>query len=131
MLHFRGLEARQVHIEIDALQIDDEVGQQLFVPGTGNLVERDIEGLDLVLILDMDNHTLDFFIAQVFQHIEPLMPADDGHVIVDDDGFHIAELLDGVLDFFIFLVAGLQLFSGIIGRRLQLPDRQDFPFHIR
>ena len=59
------------------------------------------------------------------------MPADDGHVVVHNDRFHIAELFNGVLDFFVFLVAGLQLLPGIIRRRFELADRQDFPFHIR
>lgn len=54
LLHFWCLETRQVYIEIDALQIHDEVGQELFVPGAGDFIERDIEGLDLVFVLDMD-----------------------------------------------------------------------------
>ena len=131
LLHFRRLKACQIYIEIDALQIDDEVGQELFVPGAGDFIERDIKGLDLVFVFNMDDHALHFFIAQFFQHSQALMPADDGHIIVDDNGFHIAELLDGVLDLLIFLVTGLQLLPGVICRRLQLADGQDFPFHIR
>ena len=79
----------------------------------------------------MDNHALDVFIAQVFQHVEPLVAADDRHIVVHNDRFHIAELFNGVLDFFVFLITGFQLFPGIIGRRLQLADGQDFPFHIK
>ena len=138
VVHFREklldlwcLEARQVDVEVDALQIDDEVSQELFVPGTCDFVERDVECLDLMLILDMDDDTLDFFIAQVLEDRQTLMSADDGHVVVDDDGFHIAELLDGLLDFLVFFIAGLQLFPGVIGCRLQRLGGQHFPFHIR
>ena len=131
LLYFRGLETRQIHIEIDTLQIHDKVSQELFVPGPGDFIERDVKSLYLVFVLDMDKHALDILIAQVLQHIEPLVAADDCHVVVDDDRFHVAEFLDGVLDFFVFLVAGLQLFPGIVGRGFQLPDRQGFPFHIR
>lgn len=67
-----------------------------------------------MFVFDMDNHALDFFIAQFFQHCQALMPADDGHVVVGNDGFYITELLDGMLNFFIFLVAGLQLLPGVI-----------------
>ena len=131
LFHFRCLKACQVYIEIDALQIHDEVSQELFVPGPCDFVERDVKGLDLVFIFNMDNDTLDFFIPQVFQHIEPLVASDDCHVVVHDDGFHITELFNGVLDFSVFLVTWLQLLPGIIRRRFELADRQDFPFHIR
>lgn len=123
--------ASKVYIEIDALQINDEVGQELFVPGTCDFVERNVERLDLMLILDMDNDTLDFLVAQILQYGQTLMPADDRHVVIDDDGFHIAKLPDGLLDFLVFLVARLQLLPVVICRRLQLTDGQHLPFHIR
>ena len=47
LLDFRCFKARQVDVEVDALQIHDEVGQERFVPGAGDFIERDIEGLDL------------------------------------------------------------------------------------
>lgn len=131
LFHFRCFKARQVDVEVDALQINDEVGQELFVPGTCDFVERNVERLNLMLILDMDNDTLDFFVAQILQYGQTLMPADDRHVVIDDDGFHIAKLPDGLLDFLVFLVARLQLLPVVICRRLQLTDGQHLPFHIR
>ena len=131
LLDFRCFKARQVDVEVDALQIDDEVGQELFVPGTRDFIERNVERLDLMLILDMDNDTLDFFVAQILQYGQTLMPADDRHIVIDDDGFHIAKLLNGLLDFLVFLVARLQLLPGVICRRLQLANGQHLPFHIR
>ena len=55
----------------------------------------------------MQHDALGFGIAKVFQNGQTLVAADDRHVVVDDDGFDIAELLYGAFDFLIFFVAGL------------------------
>jgi hypothetical protein len=39
------------------------------------------------------------------------MSANDGHIVVDDNGFYVAELLDGLFNFFVFLIPWFQLLS--------------------
>ena len=129
LLDLRGFKASEVCIEVGSLQVNDEVSQKLFIPGTRDFIKGDVQSLDLILILNMDFHTLHFRIAQVFQNRESLVTADDGHVVVDDDRLYISKLQNGVLDFLIFFIPSLQLLAGIVCRRTERIHRQGFPLH--
>ena len=129
LLDFWGFKTSEVRIEIRRLQIHDKVSQKLFVPSTRNFIEGDIQSLDLVLILDVNHHTLDFGIAQILENGQTLVTADDRHIIIDDNRLHIAKLLDGVLNLLIFLIAGFEFLAGIVSCRTERIHRQSFPFH--
>jgi len=129
LLDFWSLKASEVRIEIGGLQINDEVSQKLFIPSTRDFIKGDVQSLDLVLILNMDFHTLHFRVAQVFQNRQSLVTADNGHVVVDDDRLYISKLQNGVLDFLIFFIPSLQLFAGVIRCRTECIHRQGFPLH--
>ena len=131
LLNFGRFKTSEVDVEINALQVNQEVSQQLFVPGAGDFVERHVERLDLMLVLNVYKYTLDLGIAQVFHHGQALMAADDGHIVIDDDGLHVAKFLYRVFDFIVFLIARLELLPGVIGRRLQVADGDSLPFHCR
>ena len=68
LLNLRSLKTRQVSIEIHTLQIHQQVSQQLLIPCTRDLIQRNVQRLHLMLIFNMNHYTLNFCISQILQH---------------------------------------------------------------
>ena len=126
-IHLRRVKACVVQVIVRVLQIGQKVSQQLFVPFAGDLVERDVQRLFTGLI-HIDHRAGNLGISQVDGDVEPLVAADDRHVGIHHERVGKAKFLDRVLDLFVFPVSGLQLFAGIVFRRLQHGDRQYLQF---
>ena len=93
-----------------------------------NPVSRRMAGVATADSDHIHHRTGNFRIPQVDGNIQSLMSADDGHVRVHYQRVGKTELLNGVLDLLVFLVSRLQLFAGIVFRRLQHRNREDFQF---
>ena len=130
LLHFRRFKTGKVYVEVDTFQVNQKVCQELFIPSSSDFIEGYIESLYFMLVLDVNLDALNRFIAQILENGQSLMPANDGHVIVHNDGFHVTKLLDGVLDFFVFLISRLELFSRIVCSGFQLIYGEVFPLHL-
>ena len=63
LLDLRSLKASQVSIEVHALQIHQQVSQQLLIPSARDLVQGDIQRLHLMLIFNMNHNALNFCIS--------------------------------------------------------------------
>ena len=105
----------------------EQIGQQVFIPRAGDLVQRDVERLFTGLI-NIYHGTGHLGEAQVDRHSQALMATNDRHVGIHDQRIGKAKLLDRRLDLFILLVAGLELFAGIVFCRFQYGDRQHLQF---
>ena len=53
----------------------------------------------------------------LFRSADALVTTDDRHVLVNNNGVHIAKLQDAGFDFLKFVVSGFELFSRIIAGR--------------
>ena len=126
-LDLRRIEAGEAQVKIGILNILEQIGQQVFIPRTGDFIESDVERLFTGLI-DIHHGAGDLGEAEVDRYGQTLVPADDRHVGIHDQRIGKAKLLDRRLDLFILLVAGLELFAGIVFCRFQYGDRQHLQF---
>ena len=126
-LDLRWIKAGEAEVKITVLNVLQEVGQQVFIPRAGDLVESDVERLFAGLVY-IHHGTGYLGEAQVDCHSQALMPADDRHVGIHDQRIGEAKLLNRRLDLLILLVAGLELFAGIVFSRFQYGDRQHLQF---
>ena len=118
-IHLAGLEAGEGNVEVGGVKLRHERGQLFLVPIALNLVEGDVERLFPPQV-QIDHYAVDFRLAHVHKHFEPLVPAD--HVprpAVPDHRLHIAKLHNGALELFILPVARLQVFARVVRRRIQ------------
>ena len=110
----RRLKAGEGHIKVGPLEVGDEQGQLVLVPLAGDFVEGDVERL-LLLAVHLHHHALHLGDTHVQQHLQPLVSAHDkAGGLVPDHRLHIAELLDGAFQLFIFSIPRLEVFPGIV-----------------
>ena len=114
VIDFGRLKTSKGHIEISALQICNEQSKFILVPITADFVEGDVEGFFFVLI-HCHHNAVHFGHAHIHQHLQTLMTANHtAGGLIPDDWFHIAELLNGAFQLFIFRITGLEVFAGVV-----------------
>ena len=108
------LKTSKGHIEVSTLQIGNEQSQLILIPITADFIESNIEGFFLFLI-HCHHNTVNLGHAHIHQHLQTLMTANHtAGGLIPDDRFHIAELLNGAFQLFIFRITRLEVFSGIV-----------------
>ena len=123
IVDFRRVEAGGIHVIAAEFQIIEQIRQGDRLPFADRLIERDVQCLFFLRVFDVNDHAVDLRRAFRRQHFVALMPAHDvARDLVPDDGIHVAELMQAAPDLFIGRIAGLQVFAGIVFRRLQAVD---------
>ena len=85
-----------------------------------------------ILTLSNDLRFAEFGRAFSLQHLVALMPADDvARHLIPDDGIDIPEVVQAALDLLIRRIARLQVFPGVVFRRLQPVNRHGLHVQIR
>ena len=119
LLHLRRLEAGERGVEVARLKIMQKICQKVFVPCTGDLVERNVQGL-LSGFIDVDDGAGNLGVAEIHRNSQSLMSSDDRHIGIHHQRIRKAKLLNGVLDLLVFFIARLQFLSRIVGCRFQI-----------
>ena len=127
LIHFRCVKAGIVKVIIRVLQIGQKVSQHLFIPFASDLVKRDIQSL-LPGLVHIDYRAGYLGVAKLHGNRQSLVSADNGHIAINHQRVGKTKLFNGLFDLFVFLISRLQLFPGVILRRLQHRDRQHFQF---
>jgi hypothetical protein len=116
------IEAGERYVEVLALQIGDEQCQLVLVPFAADLVQRDVEGLLLVLG-KLHNHALKLGVPRVPEDLQPLVaPNDAAGGLVPDHRLDVAELLYRALEFLILGITAFEVFARVVVCRQQLID---------
>ena len=119
-LDLRRIEAGEARVKIGILDILEQIGQQVFIPCAGDLVERDVQRLFIRRVLDVHHNAVHLGRAFSLQHLEALVTADDvARHLIPDDGIDVPEVVQAALDLLIRGIARLQVFPGVVFRRLQ------------
>ena len=130
IVDFRRVKTCRVHVIAAELQIVEQICQGDRLPLADRLIERNVQRLFFLRVLDVNDHAVDLRRTFRRQHFIALMAAHDvARDLVPDNGIHIAELMQTAFDFFIGRVAGLQVFAGIVFRGLHHGNRQLFHDH--
>ena len=107
IVDFRSVEAGGIHVIAAELQIVEQIRQGDRLPFADRLIERNVQRLFFLRVLDVNDHAVDLRRAFRRQHFVALMSADDiARNLVPDDGIHIAELMQAAPDFFVGRIAG-------------------------
>lgn len=108
-LQLRRLKTGQGYIKIGALKVSDQEGQLVIVPFAADFIERHIQRFFL-FHGKLHHNTVHFGHAHVDENLQALVTTDNtSSGLIPDDRLNIAELLNGALQLFIFLVAGFQI----------------------
>ena len=130
IVDFRRVKAGRVHVIAAELQLIEQIRQGDRLPLADRLIERNVQRLFFLRVLDVNDHAVDLRRAFRRQHFVALMSADDiARNLVPDDGIHIAELMQAAPDLFVSRIARLQVFSGIVFRGFHHGNRQLFYDH--
>ena len=120
IFQFLRVKAGEGDIEVRALQVGDDQSELFRIPFTADLVQGDVECLFL-LGIHVNDHDIHLGDAHVRQHLQALVAADHATgLFIPDNRLHIAKLLDGALQLFIFRISGLQILARIIVSREQV-----------
>ena len=123
IVDFRRVEAGGIHVIAAEFQIIEQIRQGDRLPFADRLIERDVQRLFFLRVLDVNDHAVDLRRAFRRQHFVALMSAHDvARDLVPDNGIHVAELMQAAFDFFVSQIAGLQVFAGIVFRGFQAID---------
>ena len=127
LLDLRSIETREFQVEILVAQILQQISQHLFIPCSGDLVERNVQRF-FAGFIHIDHRAGHLGIAKINGNGQALVTADDRHVAVHDQRIGKAKLPDAVLDLLVLLVPLLQLLAGVVFCRLEYADRQNLEF---
>ena len=117
------VKAGQGQIELAVVEVDQELFQGREVPIPLHLVQRDVQGLLPLQIIDVNDRDLDFGIAAILEDFEALVAADkSARRLIPDQRLDQSELGDRPPDFVIFLVSWLEIQSWVIGGDIDLGD---------
>ena len=131
LIHLCGVKAGRAKVIACQLEVGEQVSQRFRLPFSDSFVERNVQCLFVLRVLDVHHHAVDFCCAFCRQHLEPLMAADNiSRYLVPDDRVYIAEVLQASFDFFVCRITGLQVLARIVLRRFQRGDRHSFYLHV-
>ena len=120
ILQLLRIKAGEGDVEVRALQVSDDQSEFFCIPFAADLVQGDVERLFL-LGVHVNDHDIHLGDAHVRQHLQALVAADHATgLFIPDDRLHIAKLLDGALQLFIFRISGLQILTRIVVSREQV-----------
>ena len=101
----RRVKAGLAKVEVTILDIFQKFCQKVLIPRSGDLVECNVQRL-LSYLVDIHDRTGNFGIAEVNRYSQPLVTADDRHIVVHHKRVCKTELLDAVLYFFVLFIPG-------------------------
>ena len=94
IVDFRCVKAGRVHVIAAELQIIEQIRQGDRLPFADRLIERNVQRLFFLRVLDVNDHAVDFRSAFRRQHFVALMAAHNvARDLVPDNGVHVAELM--------------------------------------
>ena len=111
------LKAGEGDIKVSTLQICNHKSQLVRIPFAADLVQGDVERFFFFRV-HIDDNNIDLGNAGIDEHLQALVATDHATgLFIPDDRFHIAKLLDGAFQLFIFWISGLQILTGIVVSR--------------
>ena len=94
IVDFSRVKASRVHVIAAELQIVEQICQGNRLPFADRFIERNVQRLFFLRVLDVNDHAVDLRRAFCRQHFVALMSAHDvARDLVPDNGIHVAELM--------------------------------------
>ena len=116
---FLSIEAGKGNVKSGGIQLGDDLGQLRLVPIALNPVQGKVQSL-FFFRLQIHHNAVNLCFAHIQQHFQPLVAA---HNIaggpIPDHRLYKSKLLNGAFQFFIVLVAGLQIPARVVCCRVQ------------
>ena len=116
---FLSIEAGKGNVKSGGIQLGDDLGQLRLVPIALNPVQGEVQSL-FFFRLQIHHNAVNLCFAHIQQHFQPLVAAHNKTgASVPDHRLYKSKLLNGAFQFFIVLVAGLQVPARVVCCRVQ------------
>ena len=117
VVQFLRIKTSERDVKVSTLQICDHKSQFVRIPFAADFVQGDVERFFFFCVHINDND-INLGNAGIDEHLQALVTADHtSGLFIPYDRLHIAKLLNGAFQLFIFWISGLQILTGIVVSR--------------